>query len=306
MTTVRILGPGDEDALMAFLRARTDTTMFMQGNLGRAGIEDHGERFQATYVGVFDGDELVGAVAHAWNGMFLLEAQLGLIDALDAALRAKGRAVKGFSGALDQVSAARSYLCLDEVDASMDSAEVLYGLDLEDLRVPPGLTSGAVQVRRAEADDLSTLLPWSLAYYREAIDEAAGEEAQAQVESSLRSGLDSRTAWIAHVDGGPVAMTRFNATTPHAVQVGGVYTPPEFRARGYGGCVVAQSLLDARAEGATRSILFTPESNTPARRCYYGLGYEPLGAFGLVLLRETHTIALAPGPASEDDGAEAE
>lgn len=290
MTTVRILGRGDEDELLAFLRTCSDTTMFMQGNLAAGGIEDHGARRQATYAGVYEEGALVGAVAHCWNGMLMLEARLGLIDAIDAVLKARGRAVHGFIGPLDQAQAARSYLCLDEAAASLDSAEVLYALDLGHLRVPPALASGEVVARRATEADLPVLLPWSRAYHIEAIHSTPGPELDAQVEETMRAGLAERTVWIAHAGEDPVSQTRFNATTPHAVQVGGVYTPPEHRARGYAGCAVAQSLLDARAEGATRSILFTAEDNTPARRCYYGLGYEPVGTFGVILLRGGHTI----------------
>ena len=290
MATVRILRPGDEKQLEAFLRLHTETTMFMQSNLAKAGLEDRGERFQGTYAGVFEGEQLVGAMAHVWNGMLLIEARQGLIDAVDAVLHASGRAVKGFSGPLDQVQAARSYLCLDEVPVTLDSDEVLYAMALEDLRIPPGLTDGSVSVRRATEDDLPTLLRWGVDYNLEAIGADQGDELEAHVEESVRSGLRENTIWMAFDGEQAVAQSRFNATTPHAVQIGGVYTPPEFRSRGYAGCALAQSLLDAKAEGVERTLLFTPEDNTPARRCYYGLGYEPIGAFGIVLLREEHMI----------------
>ncbi len=292
MTTVRILGPGDEEELLAFLHTRVDTTMFMQGNLAAAGIEDHGERRQATYAGVYEDGALVGAVAHCWNGMLMLESQVGLIDGIDAVLKARGRAVEGFIGPLDQALAARSYLALDEAPANLDSAEVLYAMDLEDLRIPPALARGEVTARRATDDDWDVLLPWARDYNIEAVNAEPGPALEARIEESLRAGMTERTVWIAHAGDEPVSKTRFNATTDRAVQVGGVYTPPEQRAKGYAGCVVAQSLLDARAEGATRSILFTAEDNTPARRCYYGLGYEPVGAFGVILLRDPHEFRL--------------
>lgn len=290
MAMVRILKPGDEEQLQAFLRLHTETTMFMQSNLAKAGLEDRGERFQGTYAGVFEEDQLVGAVAHVWNGMLLIEARRDLIDGLDAVLRASERDVKGFSGPLDQVQAARSYLCLDEVPVTLDSDEVLYAMDLDDLRLPPRLADGSVSVRMATEDDLPLLLRWGVDYNLEAVGAEPGPGLEAHVEESVRSGLREHTIWIAFDGDEPVAQTRFNATTPQAVQIGGVYTPPALRSRGYAGCAVAQSLLDARAEGVERSLLFTPEDNTPARRCYYGLGYEPIGAFGIVLLREGHTI----------------
>ena len=62
-------------------------------------------------------------------------------------------------------------------------------------------------------------------------------------------------------------------------------TPPELRRRGYARAVVAASLLDARAEGAERSILFTPVENIPAQRAYEALGYRHIGDYRLFLLR---------------------
>jgi ribosomal protein S18 acetylase RimI-like enzyme len=290
METVRIAGPGDEQRLLAFLETHPDTTLFMQSNLAAGGVEDRGERFQATYACAFDGAAIVGVAAHCWNGMLLVQAPVAREAVLRAACEASGRGVGGFAGATSEVEAAKASLGLRDAPVLMDSAEVLYRLRLEALRVPEALSTGPVRARRSQVSDLPVLRPWSLDYRVEAISEDAGAQVAADVEASLRAGLEGRTVWIAEVEAVPVAMTRFNATTPVSVQVGGVYTPPALRSRGYAACVVAQSLLDARAEGATRSILFTPEDNLPAQRCYERLGYGAIGSYGLVLLREAHIV----------------
>ena len=83
-----------------------------------------------------------------------------------------------------------------------------------------------------------------------------------------------------------VACTGFNANLTEAVQVGGVWTPPELRGRGYGRCVVAQSLLDVRAEGVEKGILFTGDQNVPAVKAYAALGFKRIGDYRLLLLQE--------------------
>ena len=65
--------------------------------------------------------------------------------------------------------------------------------------------------------------------------------------------------------------------------MGGVWTPPERRGRGYARAVVAASLLDARAEGVERAVLFT--ENPVARRAYEALGFRRVGEYGLVIFR---------------------
>ena len=80
-----------------------------------------------------------------------------------------------------------------------------------------------------------------------------------------------------------VATTAFNAHIPGMAQVGGVYTPPALRGRGYARCAVAGSLLDARLDGsAERAILFTP--NPAAARAYEAIGFRRSGDYALVML----------------------
>jgi GNAT superfamily N-acetyltransferase len=84
-------------------------------------------------------------------------------------------------------------------------------------------------------------------------------------------------------DGVLVSLSAFNASLPDIVQLGGIYTPPELRGRGYAKVAVAASLLAAREKGASRAILFT--SNPSAVRTYEALGFCRIGDYGLVFLR---------------------
>jgi len=89
--------------------------------------------------------------------------------------------------------------------------------------------------------------------------------------------------WLLSADGQPVSYSNFNARLSEIVQIGGVWTPPELRGRGYGGAVVAGSLLQARAEGVTRAVLFA--ERTEAKRAYRRIGFRAVGEYGLVLFR---------------------
>ena len=76
----------------------------------------------------------------------------------------------------------------------------------------------------------------------------------------------------------------FNAMLADVVQIGGVWTPREFRGRGYARSVVAGSLLAARKQGVSRAVLFADPTNEAARRAYLFLGFRIVGDYGLVLL----------------------
>jgi predicted GNAT family acetyltransferase len=100
----------------------------------------------------------------------------------------------------------------------------------------------------------------------------------------MERSLKERRTWILEEQGKPVACSSFNTAIKEAVQVGGVWTPPELRSRGYGRAVVAASLLDARAEGVTKAILFTGENNIAAQKAYVALGFRHIGDYRIVLL----------------------
>jgi predicted GNAT family acetyltransferase len=110
----------------------------------------------------------------------------------------------------------------------------------------------------------------------------------------VKVGLDEGTAWVLEADGALVACQQFNATLPDVVQVGGVWTPPDLRGRGYGRAVVAGALLAARADGVRRGVLFTGEWNVSAQRAYEALGFARVGDWALLFLKE----ALRPSDAA--------
>jgi predicted GNAT family acetyltransferase len=80
-----------------------------------------------------------------------------------------------------------------------------------------------------------------------------------------------------------LSLAAFNAALSDIVQLGGIYTPPELRGRGYARIAVAASLRAACARQASRAVLFT--NNPSAVRCYEALGFRRVGEYALVLLR---------------------
>src|SRR5260370_18218406 len=71
---LRVLRPGDETALDAFLTDHTDSSMFLRANARAAGLIDRGAPPEATYVAALAGGRITGVAAHCWNGMVLVQA----------------------------------------------------------------------------------------------------------------------------------------------------------------------------------------------------------------------------------------
>ena len=297
---LKTLSAGDEAALEDFLLPLANDSMFLRSNARAAGLVDRGHPFEGTYVAAVENRAVTAVAAHFWNGMLVLQApEPGTREPVArAAVSRSGRELKGLTGPWTQVVAVRSALGLATRKASVEGREDLFAVDLADLRVPDLLASGRVQCRRPRADELEVAARWRLAFSVEALGRAGGEESLAAARAEIARLQDLGSQWILVEEGRPVAYSAFNARLPDAVQVGGVWTPPELRSRGYARAVVAGSLLEARRGGAARAVLFTGEDNRSARRAYEALGFRVVGDYGLVIFRSHGEALTRPAPAS--------
>lgn len=130
-------------------------------------------------------------------------------------------------------------------------------------------------LRPAGPDDRPLLLEWLRAFGAEAFgeDDRPPGEAETAVNTRLGSSEEGFVLWY---DGGPRCVAGYTGPTRHGIRVGPVYTPPQFRGRGYGtACVAALSrrLLDG---GRGFCMLFTDLSNETSNRIYRRIGYEPV------------------------------
>ncbi|UCG22758.1 MAG: GNAT family N-acetyltransferase [Chloroflexota bacterium] len=288
---MRILRAGDESALKRFLVPRLDSSLFLYGNMLAAGLNDTGERYAGTYAAAFENGRMVAVAGHFWNQTMVLQAPVHLKALMAQAQDASGRPLKRLVGPNDQVVEAIDLLGLTAADLQMDEKENLYSLPLADLSVPDLLTSGEAVGRRIQVGDLELVSQWRTNYLRELHLEEDSPELHEIARRHVRGEIAAGRTWILEVQGKPVASTSLNATVRDegvagVVQVGGVYTPPELRGRGYGRSAVAASLIDARSEGYQRSVLFTGISNLAAQRAYLALGYRLIGAYRITVLRE--------------------
>jgi len=277
---VRVLHEGDRPALEQFLVTRADSSMFLLANSRKAGLVDSGLPFQATYAAAFEGARIVAVAAHSWLGTVLLQAPVRLDEVVRVALAASGRRVKGLLGPYSQALAAANALGASEV--AHEGRELLYALDLRALRIPEPLVSGRVVCRRPREAELPLLTDWRAAYVLEARVEDPGPDLRARCAVAIELLHADGADFVLEEAGAPVAYCCYNARIAEAVQIGGVWTPVPLRGRGHARCVVAGALQAAASQGASRAILFTPESNLPARHSYESLGFSLIGDYGLI------------------------
>ena len=274
--------PGDEPALEAFLAAHAETSMFLRSNLADFGLDRGSDDPRATRYWIGQAGGRISAVFGLSNAGFAMSQAPGAAPALyaDFAARVAGRRLSGIAGEAGQVVAMKAALGADRVAYGLDEPEPLYRLELSALRAE-GLAPGAL--RTPTEADRALLVDWTRAYSAElhmSPPDRLDAEGRARAERALASG-DAR---LLELDGRPVAMTAVNSRLPDMVQIGGVYTPPGLRGRGYARTAVARHMQELRAEGVATAILFA--SGAPACRAYEAIGFRHIGTYSLAILAE--------------------
>jgi predicted GNAT family acetyltransferase len=126
--------------------------------------------------------------------------------------------------------------------------------------------------RLATEQDRDLLAEWFYAFEYEAFGKSDKAEAEETVKRWFATPTSMILLWVD--DGKAVSMAGSSRPTPHGMRIGPVYTPPEYRGRGYASACTAalsQQMLDA---GYQYCFLYTDLSNPTSNRIYQNIGYE--------------------------------
>jgi predicted GNAT family acetyltransferase len=127
------------------------------------------------------------------------------------------------------------------------------------------------RLRAARLDDVELTTTWRHAFHLDIFGETDREENRRAVERSIQAG--DLFLWD---DIGPVSMAMKTRPTRNGISISLVYTPPEWRSRGYAtACVgeLSRRLLDS---GRKYCALFVDVTNIAAIKVYHKVGYEPI------------------------------
>jgi hypothetical protein len=149
-------------------------------------------------------------------------------------------------------------------------AERVYRLDRV---IPPGPVGG--RMRRVGEADRSLLLAWLAAFQITAFGSAEAASVQRTTHNMLTLPPEYRSTFLWE-DPYPVSLVSCGGPTPNSLRIGPVYTPVEFRRKGYASALtaaVSQYILDQGRQFAT---LFTDLKNPTSNKIYQAIGYVPV------------------------------
>ncbi len=281
--TWQLAQDSDLPRIDAFLSRHIQTSMFPLANLRDYGL--HGVDPRALNVWMLgDGPRDVFAITN--EGMLLPQCpQSTDAELMEAIALIRGRALFGIAAEASQARRIMRLAGWEGRPATLNSDEPGFTLELDQLRVPDVV--GAKLIPLAVADHRITE-GWREAYLIEAMDFDPAR-AKNQARKDIRAYIERGSHRVLLLDGNPVGMTGFNARLPDVAQIGGVYTPPELRGRGYARLAVALHLVEARDAGVARAVLFA--ASDAAARAYISIGFQPAGYYSLILFKNPEDVA---------------
>ena len=275
---VRLLKREDEPAALALLGREHALNLILINDIVEYGMDNRGHIFHGDYYGFFKeeggGVEEREARLRGIAALFNF-GSLFLYAAGDEAATALARHVAGLEKHPRYFFslAGHAAMFIEEMEkkgltpSKMEAQECLV-LRREGFRPQAG---DAARARFAGPEDLAAVMrmhgAFQVEYYRSTsdLDEEFGQLA---IERMAGEGIT-----VAEVDGQPVAKVETMVRTSRMAQIGGVYTCPEHRGRGLAGACM--SLLCGRLlRDYEACVLNVAAGNEPARRLYYGLGFE--------------------------------
>ena len=262
----------DLPALTAYLTEYAEFNMFTLNNIVDYGLD--GDLPRSPRIWMTDGPK-PSVLCMTREGMVMPYLPNGGVeDALRVLLDQSS--LTGMIGRAEDVRALQSACGLSNAPATMDDDEPQFMLHLDQMTIPE--TRGTL-IEFSDAPE-TLMRDWMADYQRHTLhtpeDKIAGF-----VEADYAARCVKGSHKVLMIDGEPVAKTGFNAQLSDIVQIGGVYTPPALRGRGYARQALALHLAQARDGGVTRATLFS--ASDMAARAYRALGFQQIGDWTLLL-----------------------
>lgn len=127
-------------------------------------------------------------------------------------------------------------------------------------------------LRQATNDDLELAIKWSNSFY----DDCFGDLEEVARDGRFAKLLVEEGNLYFWENPAPVSMAAITRPTMHGISIGYVYTPPQYRRKGYASAVTARLTQHALDSGKRFCTLFTDLGNPTTNSIYQKIGYNPV------------------------------
>jgi uncharacterized protein len=217
------------------------------------------------------GDETVFATFCHEVNLIVTRGPFEAVQEMADRIRDSGITLPGVIGPGEEAGAmAQAWAKHRGCEAFMEIDQGIYKLTR--VRRPSGIPG---RMRPAAAGDKERLADWIQGFRAELPPHDAGTREAAVQEAGKK--VLSGAAFVWEVDGLPVSMAALARPTRRGITVNWVYTPPEFRRRGYATALVAAVSQEGLRRGKEYCVLYTDLANPTSNSIYQKIGYTRIG-----------------------------
>jgi uncharacterized protein len=188
------------------------------------------------------------------------------IEALARHIQDQHQVIPGVNGLAESTSAFAQAFNMNDAILTPKLGLQYYVLDqIAPLRPVTGA------VRRAGMHDLDLITDWTVDF---AIEAGLHVHEQQRNPERITKKIEAQEIFIWMNDGQPIAYVGHSLIIPGLMSVGPVYTPPEFRKRGFGSACTAAVAQIILSRGA-RAVLCADMANLTSNKIYQEIGFNP-------------------------------
>lgn len=278
--SIETVSQHSQHEMLDFLKERENYTLFLLGNFENYGATLTDAPYSGNFKLIRSQGQVVGVFCLTRKGSLIIETilQEPIFDIVIDACRQESMPLKGVVGNWNFCGQFWEYLKAKRIIQRelFTSKEILYSIDLHKQDFLP-----QANVRFLTETDYIQWKPLRIDYLVES--GIPNDLTDVQLLEQFLDKAKKKMTWGLFLENTLVSIADLNAKALDLGQVGGVYTIPSVRQRGYSKSVMKQLLQDAREFHKIRKlIIFTGDKNSSAQKLYNSLGVSQIGYYALL------------------------
>ncbi len=277
---VEMVSEDTREEMIAFLKRHDNYSLFLLGNFENYGATISESPYSGNFKIIRLYDEIITVFCLTKKGNLLIQSVIKepIFDLVLASCLEEPMPLNGLVGDWDFCHIFWKFVKDKKViqHETFTSKEILYQIDLNNM---PCVSQS--NVRLLTADDYNQWKPLRLDYIVE--EGLPNDLTDDQLLELFVDKCEKKVIWGFFLMDQLVSIADLNAKTFDLGQLGGVYTAPHFRKKGYSRSVIHKLLSDIRTiHNIRKLIIFTGENNLPAQKLYTSFGANQIGHFAVL------------------------
>jgi RimJ/RimL family protein N-acetyltransferase len=270
----------NQERMIAFLKDHDDYSLFLLGNFENYGANLGEAPYSGNYKLICTDDVVVAVFCLTKKGSLLIQSIIKepIFDCVLAACLEEKTPITGLVGDWEFCHVFWQFLKEKKIiqTETFSSKEILYQANLSNILPIPQLN-----VRLLGTNDYAQWKPLRLDYLSE--EGFPNDLSDKQLLELFIDKCNKKIIWGFFFNSQLVSIADLNAKAFDLGQLGGVYTAPRFRQKGYSKAVIHRLLADLKTiHSIHKLIIFTGEKNLPAQKLYESIGVKQVGYFALL------------------------